>query len=371
MILSDGGYEKSDLLKVTEEIYSIKGRIQDLQLALDDEKFHYKYISTRKNTATTQSLSRIMVIILLTFVSFLCLVIFIFGCIVKAPMFGLAMGFAGGLMIACGYVDVKLISEQIRVSRMLHHNFSNEKALRFASKKDMLTYQSDAIKSKEKIALLEEDIRVLSDKLAACMKKQAKLLEQKEKNEEFLKNIGVIVENSVPESSMDDGRSSSGLSLKNRDDVGDNIQEMYEFYSQEENYMNRNLSHLNFELDQLNKRITAIEDKFEIVKQKLVVALVCFVVLIIIQGTFSGNGAALTAIICSFISLAIIFYLDKTCTGDVFLYLIEHDSKITSEYAFRNNIIPLYRKRSELLKIIETNKEELAEVKAKKDALDM
>ena len=38
------GYEKPELLKMAEQIYSCKCEKQDLELQLSSEKFHYSYI---------------------------------------------------------------------------------------------------------------------------------------------------------------------------------------------------------------------------------------------------------------------------------------------------------------------------------------
>ena len=60
------GFEKSKLLKITEDIYALKSKKQDLELTVFSEKFHYKYIQKRRDMVQNEVYSRLILIIQLT-----------------------------------------------------------------------------------------------------------------------------------------------------------------------------------------------------------------------------------------------------------------------------------------------------------------
>lgn len=358
-------YEKSDILVIAEQIYEIKGKLQDLNLALEDEKFHARYIPKRRELAYTQSASRMFYIILLSAVVIICFIGFLIGACMGSDLgnFAIFLIPAGGVVIFGGYVDFKLIRQQMAIFPLLHLNFNEEKALRYSSKKNITTYQSDEIASKRKIALLESGIEQLSEKLGELEQKQQELICNKEEREALLKEKGILVEN---ENKAEIG----GLSLKQSDDFGDNIQELFELYSSEENYISKYLDRLLFRLEEINREIVSIEDNFQLAKRKILIGIICFFFLVVLQSVFNGGMEKLFVLFSSILSIFGMLYLDKTCSGAIVTYFVEHESKWTSEYAFLNNLVPVRYKREELLALIEQNQKELKEIKKKKDALD-
>lgn len=362
-------YEKSEMLVIAEQIYETKGKLQDLKLSLEDEKFHAKYIPKRKELAYTQSASRILLIILLSLLVIICLIGFIYGACIGSGLgnYSIFLIAAGGIVIFGGYTDFKLIRQQIAVFPLLHRNFREEKALRYSRKKQITTYQSDEIQSKKKIELLEEEMNQLMEKLEDLENKQQELLQKKEEKEQFLKEKGILVE---PEETGEKGFVKGGLSLKQKDDFSDNIQELFELYANEEKYIQGYIDRLSFRLEEINREITRIEDNYEEAKKKIITGIFCFVILIGLQSVLSGILGKVSVFIACLLSVAGMFYLDKTCSKPILLYLVEHESKWTNEYAFIYDLLPVRYKREELLEVIENNKRELKLVQDKKNALD-
>lgn len=371
MEILEDTYEKSELLKVAEKIYETKGRIQDLNLTLEDEKFHEKYISKRKTLAYTQSTTRIFSIILLSVAILISLGIFIFCMSSKEPILGILMGVAGGVAISCAYVDIKLIRQQIEIFPLLHYNLDDAKALRFSRKKDVVTYQSDEITTKKKIELLQEEIQKLSGTLEELENKQQRLLSEKNKKERFLKEKEILFEpEDLSEEAKNHQLGDGKLSLKKRDTYSDDIQELFELYANEEKYVSHYLSRLKVQLDSINREIMSIDDNYDTAKKKIFIAVIIFIFLIVLQSAFSGDTAKFFSLCFSVISILGIFYLDNTCSRPILFYYIEHEHKWAREYAFVNSVVPVKYKRQELLEVIKRNEKELQEIKEKKDALD-
>lgn len=343
MSMQDESCEKSDIIKIAEQIYETKNKIQDVTLSLENERFHARYIPQRKEIATARTITRTCYIILLALVFAICLIVFIIGSKIGATM-GIFMLCAGGLGTWSAFYGVKLIKRQIENYPKL--NFDEEG-------------------SKNKIALLEEEVSKLNGQLEQLEKQQNQILEQKERNERFLKEKGILVE---PEKTH--ALKTGGLTLRDRNEFSDNIQELFELYSSEERYIQNYLDHLKFRLDEVNLEITRIDDNFEQAKKKIIIGGFAFVCLILVQGIFANFMEKLSVLIACFISLGGIFYLDKVCSEPIVLYLVEHESKLASEYAFVNNMVPIRYKREELLAIIHQNEEELKTVRDKKKALD-
>lgn len=357
-------YEKSEIQVIAEQIYETKGKLQDLKLALEDEKFHAKYIPKRREMAYTQSASRMFYIIILSVIVIFCVISFVSG-EVAGPAMGIFMIATGGIAIFCGYIDFILIRQQIAIQSLLHYSFREEKALRYSGEKEITTYQSDEIRSKKKIELLEEEIAQLSDKLENLESKKEKILRKKEETEQLLKEKGILIDPDLAKANLT-GR----LSLKQEDISSDNIQELFELYSGEEKYILQYLDRLSFRLEEINREIMSIEDNYEKAKTKIVLGVICFILLIIFQMLFSEKLEKLFVLIACIICIAGAFYLDKTCTRPILMYFVEHESKWTSDYAFINNLVPVRYKREELLEVIERNKIELKEIQDKKNALD-
>ena len=117
MELGGYGFEKSELMKIAEEIYDLKGKKQDLELTLHGEQFHYQYIPKRKNLVEHEVTFRLLWIIPIT-IGVLIALIFMFSYIFDVAGVGregeaaaaMGVGFLGTTLLAVfgGYAAFKL-----------------------------------------------------------------------------------------------------------------------------------------------------------------------------------------------------------------------------------------------------------------------
>lgn len=147
--------------------------------------------------------------------------------------------------------------------------------------------------------------------------------------------------------------------------------ELFEFYLKEENYLNNYLMIVEGELHNCEKEIVEIDEKFRDIKVKILIAFIVFLIMIIAQGIFEGWLATVFAVACFITGVMFILYVECRCKRPILLYLIEHESHLTKEYAFINNYLSVANKRVKLLEEIEECKKELVEVKKQKEALDI
>ena len=142
----------------------------------------------------------------------------------------------------------------------------------------------------------------------------------------------------------------------------------YEYYLKEEQYLNMRMIQLNGKLQYMDKEIIKIEEDFHTARKNIMIYFVILLLLMLIQNFFKGELYEITAIICFTVMLLGSFYLEKICKQPILLYFVEHDSKLTKEYAFCNSMIPIQNKRKDLLEEIENNKKELLELKKRKES---
>lgn len=363
------GYEKPELLKVAEQIYSCKCEKQDLELQLSSERFHYSYIPKRKQRIEGSVVSQMFLIILLS------LVVLGIACIIFNYMqnysemsqngaAGIAFLFSVLLFIPVGYVDLKMIKQEFEMIALLFFSMKPEKSLRFAKKHDINTFQSDEIKSRERIKLLEKKIGFLDRKILELTEKQKAVLEEKEQREEVLRKKGVLFDEKPNET-----KKTGAFSLKEESVSTQDALQLHEFYTHEEQYINNYLLQLDGRLEKINKEIITIDDEFEIIKKQFLFFAIIYVLVALVQSMFTGVVSTITSILCIIGSIWYIIYLERKCKGPILLYLVEHDSKLTMEYAFCNGMVPVRNKRKELLETIEEYKKELAEIKKKKSEI--
>lgn len=363
------GYEKPELLKVAEEIYSCKCEKQDLELQLGTERFHYSYIPKRKQRIEGSVVSQLFFIILLSLVVLGIIYILVDYMMNYSEMrengaAGVAFLFSVLLLILVGYIDLKMIKQELEMMALLFVSMKPEQSLRFAKKHDINTFQSDEIKSREKIKLLEEKIGFLDRKILELTEKQKAMLEEKEQREEVLRRKGVLFDEKP-----DETKKTGTFSLKEENFGTQDALQLHEFYTHEEQYINNYLLQLDGRLQKINKEIIAIDDDFEIIKKQFLFFVIIYVLVAVVQSAFTGIASTITSILCMIGSVCYIIYLERKCKRPVLLYLVEHDSRLTMEYAFCNNMVPVRNKRKELLETIEGYKKELAEIKKKKSEI--
>lgn len=363
------GYEKPELIKVAEQIYSCKCEKQDLELQLSSERFHYSYIPKRKQKIEGSVVSQLLFIIPLSLVV-LGIVYIIFDYMKNYSEMsengaaGVAFLFSVLLLVPVGYIDLKMIKQELEMLALLFISMKTEKSLRFAKKHDINTFQSDEIKSRERIKLLEEKIGFLDRKILELTEKQKTILEEKEQREEVLRRKGVLFDEKP-----DETKKTGAFSLKEESVSTQDALQLHEFYTHEEQYINNYLIQLDGRLQKINKEIVTIDDEFEIIKKQFLFFVIIYVLVAVVQSMFTGVVATITSILCIIGSVCYIIYLERKCKRPILLYLVEHDSRLTMEYAFCNGMVPVRNKRKELLETIEDYKKELAEIKKKKSEI--
>lgn len=195
----------------------------------------------------------------------------------KQPSMANAIGLIVGLIFVAfgGYGTVKLWIREIRMLNLLRRSWNADRAIRYAQKYDIRTFQSDQALSEKRIALLEEQIASIVRKLEELEKHRQQLLEEQ-------------------------------------------LQ-----------YIREAISNTETSLEIVNKEITKISDDFDHVKKLLLFFGLIYVLFALIQSTF------------------------------------------TMEYAFRNDIIPVYMKREELLEVRANQQKELEDIIQKKMELGL
>ena len=370
MELGGYGFEKSELLKIAEEIYALKSKKQDLELTLHSEKFHYKYIPKRKHLAEHEVTFRLLWIIPTTLLVVVtaCFMLYYFfhseELVGNGPT-AIILLFATLITFFGGYTAFRLWKREIRMLTLLWISKNPEKAVAFAKNYDINTFQNDEIISKERIEMLEEEIANIDTKILQLEQQQQQLVDAKKKNEEFLREKGVLFD-TKPTISQKSGK----FSLREESIGAGDIRDLFEYYSKEEQYNLNYLRQLDSKLQQINKQITSIDDGLEEVKKTFIFIICVYILLVIIQSAFSGFLGGITSIVCIFISIGMVLYVENKCKLPIILYLVEHEHPLIQEYAFCHNMIPVRIKREEIIEKMQELQSELDAIKAKKQALD-
>lgn len=336
------GYIKPELVKIAEEIYECRGKIKEAELELSEEQFHYEYISIRKKLVLHEVIFRLIFIIPITLMI----------PILVSNIFWLMTGF---VLI---YFDVKLMIREARMIYLLLISLDLPFMLKFTEKYDLKSFQRDQYQTSEHISWLQGQIELLNQKISDLVKKRSEILEEdRRKEEEVQKELAAQ-------------KGADKFKLKESGMGTDDAEILYEYYTMEERYINNYLIKLDGQMQRYNKEILEIDEDFLRVRQNIIIFLSIFLVIIILQRFFSGILYSVTAIICFLGMLAGIFYMERICKAPILKYLIEHDSKLTREYAFLNSVIPVKNKRMELQEKIDYYKKDLLDIKKKKAEID-
>ncbi len=370
MELGGYGFEKTELLKITEEIYELKGKKQAAELQLGSEQFHYEYIPKRKQLAEHEVVFKLLWIIptsLLVLASLVIVVYFYFNTHLfkdNGPL-GVLYLFAMLTLVFGGYTAFRLWKREIHMLTLLYISKNPERSSAYIEKHEIHTFQKDEMMSKKRIEMLEEEIASLSKRIEELTKKQEEILDHKNKTEELLKNHDVISDKQT-----DNGEKSGKFSLKQDSLANVNIQELFEYYSKEESYIKNHLRELDARLQQLNKSITKIDDDFEQAKRTCVLFGGIYIFIVLIQSVFTGYLASFTSLLCIIISLGLFFYVERKCKKPIILYLIENEKPVIQEYAFARNMLPVKFQRKEILDMMNGLQMTLDEIREKKKLLD-
>lgn len=357
------GFEKPKLLKIAEDIYALKSKRQDLELTLSSEKFHYQYIPKRKDVVQSEVYSRLVLLIPLTILVISSLGYVLLSLADPGSVHGMSLLVAMFILVCGGYATIRLWIREIRMFSLLWISLKPEKSVAFFKKFDINTFQNDEENSRNRMEMLEAEIAHINQRIAQLETEQKQLLEQKKKEEDLLRENGVLFDRN-PNISNTSGK----FSLREESIGMGDAHALHEFYSKEEQYAKNCLLQLEGKLQRLDKQIVQIDDDFEQVKKILIFFVICYVLVILIQSAFSGLLGSFMAAICFVVSLVVCFLLEKKCSMPIILYLLEHDSSLVQEYAFRNNMVPVHLKREELLEKMQYVQKELDDLsKAKKE----
>ncbi len=368
MKLDGYGFEKTELMSIIEEIYDLKSKQQDLKLSLNSEEFHYQYIGKRKGLVEHEVIFRLLFIIPITI--FVVMILCTFGYYMLYPDEIDGLTLLVGLLIITflGYASVRLWIREIKMLTLLRRSRNSDYAIKYANNKEIHTFESDEILSREKIEMLKEQIQNIEGQIAELEEQQSLIMQQKERTEDFLRKQGVLFDEDPNKIKQEQGK----FSLREESIALGDTRELFEFYSKEEQYLHKHQSELQVKLTKINKDISAIDDNFEGVVKMMVLFFMGYVLLILIQGGFADSSVmnAITSVICIFVSVGMIVYLEGKCKMPVIFYLVEHDNKYIQEYAFCHNMRPMRYARQEIVESMEKLEQELKVIKEKKRLLE-
>lgn len=372
-------FEKSEFLKITEEIYTLKSKKKELELSLNSEEFHYQYIKKRRNLVVHEVVFRgLLFIIPLTYIvlyAFYCICFYfmyqkqtdtdvVMGAVSRDGLMGVMLLLMSLTFVFGGYAAIRLWIRQIRMFKLLLISWNPKKTIKIFEKFEINTFQNDEFRTEERLKWLQDEISSLENRLSILTKQQQDILDAENRER-------IISEQYNPNDSITDQFSQEGKFRLRKTNMGTaDASLLHEFYLREERDVKQRLIRMEGQLQRINKRIVQIDEDFEEVKRKMKFSLIVYVFLIIIHSFFSGKAAVVTNFICLIVSLIYIFYMEKKWKQPILLYLIENESNLTSEYAFCNNIIPVKIERNEMLREIENCKKELDDIKEKKESIN-
>lgn len=346
MELGGYGFEKSDLLKLTEQIYNLKKKKQDLELTLNNEEFHYRYIPQRKEGIIHRIIFFSFVSVAITTLIF-CIIGNIFGWFLVAFLL---------------YADVRLLLE---IVKMLSLFIKTEQTV-FVAQKTMDSFQKDEEDSKKRIEMLKEEIASIDGQISCLEEQQKELIEQKQKGEDFLRTKGVLFDDN-PNIAKGQGK----FSLREESIAMGNEQDIFDFYLREEQYIHNYILQVEGKLQRIDKEIAQIDVDFIQVKKTVLIFFIIYILLILVQGGLSGAAGIAISVVCTTMTVFFILYLEKKCAPPIVKYLVEHENSLIQEYAFCHNMVPIRMKRQEIMEKKKSLELELEGIKTKKQALNI
>ena len=375
MEIGQYGYQKSELLQVSEQIYELKSKKQQLELQLSSEEFHQKYIPRREDMIRARIRANLPLIIGLFLVFVFCVVLWVEFFMDYST--NRQDGFYGVLLLGSGLFIIlsikylyKLGKEETEMAIRFIYSRNPDKAMRLAEKYDIKTFQDDRIRTKAKLDNLKEQILIYDNEIHNLELRQQEIIDEKIKQEETIKNDAKEDKISKTNEIKDTEKNGAfSFSLKQRDEFTTDIRELDEYYSKEQDYVLMNIKDIDFEIAALDKDIAGIDEEMQIVKKRITIFIVAFLIAAVIQGFIPGFVGGIYGLVCLIVSLIAIFSIERACRGPVIRYLIEKESELVAEYCFRNDVVPLKQKKKELQLLMKQQEEALEDIKRKKRAL--
>lgn len=374
MELGGYGFEKSELIDIAEKIHKYKGEKQQLEVQLSSEEFHRSYIPKRENMTGGRIMANLPIVLAFS-LGVLILAVTVVCCIIadSEDKIGYAFPMLGaGLFVAyMARTGFPLLKEELQMLVLFAYSSKPERAMRFAKKHSISTFQDDRLRCDERISNLKAQIEAIDESIAELEKRQNDLIDAAKKREDVLKKYDIIKDENPNNILGDSGASGKpSLSLKKNDMDSVDISELYEYYDKEESFTRYIIKDLEFKLDSVNKEMSMIDEEFEQVKKRIIIFIIILIFAAVIQGAIHGIIGDLIGVVCFIAGVVAVFAIERACRGPIIRYLVEQESPLVSEYCFKYDVIPVKHRRQKILAMIKQNEAALADVKNRKQMLD-
>ena len=385
MKISNQGFEKSELVKIAEQLHAYRAKKQKLEIELSSEEFHKKYIPKRENTSIARIIANLP-LILLYLTEIIALIIAIVICILakaeeedtgisEMPQAGVGVGDVAAIaIIVIGCIVIRttistwpIIKEEFHMLVQFLCINNPERAKKIADKYGINTYADDKARCTERINNLESQIDSIDEKILTLEHRYNELIAESKNRDDILKKHGVL-NDIIPET--DQSLKKSFFTLKKTEEYTDDIAELYEFYSSEEKQAESLKENLKLQLDSVNKELSTIDEDIERVKKRGIAYLCGIVIAIIIQLIVPDVISDNMGPIFIMVGLVAFFSFERASRGAIIRYLIEQESVLVSDYCFVNDVTPAKYRKQEIIEEIKQNEAMINELKFKKQYLE-
>lgn len=347
MNIGEYGFEKSDFLMISEEMYDLKCRKSRLELELSNTQFHYRYITKRKNLLMNRLFIYLACILADTYV--------IFAICNNPSMINLFLILLPFLLFG----DYKMAIKAFKMLLLLSNDLDIGIVKKLIQILEVDTLQYDRTRTEEIIKEIQNEMQVCDNRYQKLLTRKQEMIQRKRQDE---------LEQSRQD--KDSNESKSSLMLKETDLWSNDIQVLDEYYRNQQSYLVRVISRIQTQIDICNKDITTIASEFQQAKKILCFAGIIFVLVVLIQSRFEGLLLKITSILCIIVSILVIMYLEKICKGPILRYMVEQENELISDYAFTHGMLPVSALREQYMDSLREYEKEIEEVKQKRRELD-
>ncbi len=191
---------------------------------------------------------------------------------------GACLLFSGLFMIYGFRLFCKLMKEESEMAVRFIHSKNPEKAMRFAKKHDINTFQDDKLRTEKKIANLKDSIARIDKEITELEERKFEIINDSGSS----KKSGEVSDDKRVADPWDEnadaqtGKSSFSFNLKEDDMKGADIVELTEYYNKEQDYILFGMKDLQFKLAAADKDIARVDEEIEIVKKRIFLFVVLF-----------------------------------------------------------------------------------------------
>lgn len=361
MIVRDAEFNRSELQAVEEQIYSLTAKKKRCLFDLDQVRFHERYLVQRRDFIETKFRSRIGFMVL----PIIIILFFIFNSSIykKDAALGETISGPQAVLGLCGSIFcfflvifvAYLIWDLIRLSNCLQKFSTIEQANAYSKRKHIITLQKDEYDTRESLLLLQEQLANTEAKL-----------EQLQKDREVLREK----ERQMAAEKSGEQQTEFGFKLNPNYFEDLNRETAIEAYTYEIKRLTKNIDDYETKLMFLDKKFDEVEKEFANVKEKVKMAGVFFLCLIVAQSFFRGTLYTVTSFICFAACLIGALLLEKKLEKPILDYLVEQGCPYIQSYIFCNNIVPIYQQKSQINEFLEADQKSLAEFKERMLSLE-